>query len=246
MGLFGLFNKKRQGGSLDWLKADIHSHLLPGIDDGSPDIATTIDLIRGMSELGYKKIITTPHVLWDMYQNTTDTIIRKTEEVKEALAAENIDIEFSSAAEYYINEHFSAELKQKTPLLTLKDRLILVEFSMLTAPFDLKDVLFELQLQGYEVLIAHPERYIYLKGNKNFYEELRDSGCQFQLNLLSMTGHYGKSVNELAQYLLENDYYSYAGSDLHNSKHLDILKRACDDGAFAKLEEYGTFKNNEL
>jgi protein-tyrosine phosphatase len=242
--MFG-FGKKKIS-NLSWLGTEIHSHLLPGIDDGVPDIQTSLEMIKGLSGLGYTKIITTPHVLWDMYPNTTDVILRKNDEVKNAITSEGIDIEFSSAAEYYIDEHFMSMLKEKKPLLTLKEKLVLVEFSMITAPFDLKDALFELQMQGYEVLIAHPERYIYLKGNKSFYEELHDGDCHFQLNLLSLTGFYGRAVQDLAEYLLKNDFYTYAGTDLHNERHLSILQQAVNAGAFNRLEQHGGILNNRL
>jgi protein-tyrosine phosphatase len=242
--MFGFGKKKAP--SLDWLGTEIHSHLLPGIDDGAPDIATSLEFIKGLVSLGYKKIITTPHVLWDMYPNTTDVIVQKTAEVQQAIAAEGIDVEFAAAAEYYIDEHFVSELQMKKPLLPIKGKMVLVEFSMVTAPFDLKEVLFELQMQGYEILIAHPERYIYLKNNKQMYEELSDIGCHFQMNLLSVTGFYGRAVQELAEYLLKNEFYSYAGTDLHNARHLDLLKRAASSPAFEKLAASDSFLNHKL
>src|ERR1051325_5733857 len=98
-----MFFKKRNkdSGHLDYsvLGVDMHSHLLPGIDDGSPNIESSIRLIRGMKELGYKKLITTPHIMWDMYQNTNEIILGKLEEVRKKLKEENIDIELEAAAE---------------------------------------------------------------------------------------------------------------------------------------------------
>ena len=90
---------------------------------------------------------------------------------------------------------------------------------------ELQEVLFELQLQNYQPVIAHPERYIYLSRKKEFFDELRAAGCLFQLNLLSLGGHYGASVQELAAYLLKKEYYDYAGTDLHHARHLDALRR---------------------
>ncbi len=243
--MFG-FAKRKMTHSLDWLYADLHSHLLPGIDDGAADIGITLELIRGFAQMGYQKIITTPHVLWEMYPNTSDIIIQKAEQVKEALLKEGIPMEFSAAAEYYMDDHFTEILNQKQPLLTIKDKLVLVEFSMVTAPLDLKETLFELQMQGYEPVIAHPERYIYLKGNKLFFEELCDIGCHFQLNLLSLTGYYGRSVQDLAEYLMRNDMYTFAGTDLHNEKHLQLLQRATADGVFTKLRNSCRLKNQDL
>src|SRR5215217_5089177 len=139
-----LFKKKAtQTTDLSWLGTDLHSHLLPGIDDGSQDISTSLELLNGFAALGYKKIITTPHVLWEMYPNTTAIIQSKKELVRTAIQEAGINIEFGAAAEYYIDEHFQQQLKEKQPLLTIKNNLVLVEFSMITAPMDLLDVLFQ-------------------------------------------------------------------------------------------------------
>lgn len=243
--MFG-FGRKRTSYSLEWMHADMHSHVLPGIDDGAADIAASLEMIDHFVRLGFKKIITTPHVLWEMYPNTSEIIIQKTFEVKEKVAANGIKVEFESAAEYYMDNHFNTILSSKQPLLTLKDKLVLVEFSMVTAPFDLKEMLFELQMQGYEPVIAHPERYIYLKSNKAFFEELKDIGCHFQMNLLSLAGFYGRSVQELAEFLMKNELYTFAGSDAHNEKHLVALQRATADGVFEKLRETEQIQNHLL
>lgn len=201
----------------------MHSHLLPGIDDGSDSIETSLELIKGMRALGYRKLITTPHIMWDMYRNTPSIINRQLDIVRSAINKEGIDIEINAAAEYFLDEHVEDLLKAKEPLLTLSGNKVLVEFSLAFPAMNIKDILFEMQMQGYQPVIAHPERYIYLQGNKEFYDELRDAGCLFQLNLLSLGGHYGKAVNELAHYLLKNDFYSLAGTDLHHAGHLEQL-----------------------
>ncbi len=241
-----IFWKKKKTLDLSWIQTDIHSHLLPGIDDGSPDLATSIELIKGLSEYGFKKIITTPHILWEMYPNTSEIIIAGSAEVREKLQENNISVEFSAAAEYFLDEHFEQELKAKMPLLALKDNLVLVEFSMVTAPFDLKDLLFEMQMQNYQPLIAHPERYIYLRNKKTFFDELKESGYMFQLNLLSLTGHYGTSVQELAEYLVKKEYYDYAGTDLHNARHLSSLQKLQNTPLFSRLKDSQRLKNHLL
>ncbi len=241
-----IFWSKKKHIDLRWIQSDIHSHLLPGIDDGSPDLATSIELIKGLSEYGFKKIITTPHILWEMYPNTSEIIIAGSAEVREKLQENNISVEFSAAAEYFLDEHFEQELKAKMPLLALKDNLVLVEFSMVTAPFDLKDLLFEMQMQNYQPLIAHPERYIYLRNKKTFFDELKESGYMFQLNLLSLTGHYGTSVQELAEYLVKKEYYDYAGTDLHNARHLSSLQKLQNTPLFSRLKDSQRLKNHLL
>jgi tyrosine-protein phosphatase YwqE len=231
---------------LSWLRTDIHSHLLPGIDDGAPDIVISIELIKGLQALGFEQIITTPHVLWDVYPNNTGRIQAKKEDVKGAIREAGIKITFNAAAEYFIDEHFVQSLKEKQPLLTLQQNLVLVEFSMITAPMDLLDVLFQMQLQGYQPLIAHPERYIYLQNRKVFFDQLKNSGCQFQLNLLSLTPHYGTAVQSLAEYLLKHELYDYAGTDLHGEKHLQALHRLGASPLYARLKDSGQVKNHLL
>lgn len=240
------WKKNKSKVDLGWLHTDLHSHLIPGIDDGSQEMTTSIQLVKGLIELGYKKIITTPHVLWEIYPNTSDTIIQGAAQVNETLAEQNIEVEFSAAAEYYMDEHFFEELKNKSPFLTLKDRLLLVEFSMMTAPFDLQDILFELQLQNYQPVIAHPERYIYLRNRKEFFDELKNTGAFFQLNLLSLTGHYGTSVQELAEYLIKKEYYDYAGTDMHHEKHLSGLQKLSSSPSLMRLKDSQRLQNHLL
>ena len=239
------FWEKKNTPSIDlsWLHTDMHSHLLPGIDDGSPDIATSLELIKALASLGYKKLITTPHVLWEIYPNTSEIITQQCAVLKEAIVAEGIDIEIESAAEYFIDENFENLLKNQVPLLPIHYNMVLVEFSMITAPLDLKEILFEMQLQNYQPVIAHPERYIYLKNNKDFFEQLKDHGCFFQLNLLSLLGHYGNSVQELADYLIKNNYYNFAGTDAHHIRHITALQKLAGSSLFKRLQDSNIIKN---
>ena len=228
------------------LNADMHSHLLPGIDDGSPDMETSIELIKGMKELGFKKLITTPHILWDMYKNTSTIILEKLDEVKNKLKEEQIDIDIQAAAEYFIDDHLGELLERKEPLLSFGNKMVLVEFSMASPPFDLKKTLFEMQIQGYQPVLAHPERYIYLEYNKNFYNELKDAGYLFQMNLLSLTGYYGRAVMNLARYLSKNQYYDLIGTDLHYFGHLNALKNPSVLSSLQPLLESGKILNPQL
>jgi tyrosine-protein phosphatase YwqE len=241
------FKKKSQSDlDLSWLNADMHSHLIPGIDDGSPDIDTSIKLIKGLAGYGYKKLITTPHILWEIYPNTPEKITAGLDELKLALTREGIEIEIKAAAEYFIDEYLEQQLRSKVPFLTIGDNKVLVEYSMVTAPMDLKEFIFEMQLQNYQPVIAHPERYIYLSRKKEFYDDLKDSGCMFQLNLLSLIGHYGDSVQELAEYLIKKDYYDFAGTDLHGFKHLEALKKLSSSVLLKRVKDSGTIKNHTL
>lgn len=228
------------------LRADIHSHLLPGIDDGSPDIETSIHLISGMKKLGYQKLITTPHIMWDVYKNTNSIILQRLQEVRNRLADEQIEIEIQAAAEYFIDDHLGELVERREPLLSFGNNLVLVEFSMVSQPFEWKKTLFEMQIQGYQPVIAHPERYSYLDRNKNFYDELKNAGYLFQLNILSLSGQYGNSVTELARYLAKKGYYDLIGTDLHHVRHLEALKNPSVFSSLQQLLDSGKILNSTL
>ena len=242
-----MFFKKKSPAAADlsWLQTDMHSHLLHGIDDGSPDITTSLELIKGFQLLGYRKIITTPHVLWEIYPNTTETILAKQEELRREILNAGIDIEFQAAAEYFIDDHFAEQLKNKIPLLPISGNMVLVEFSMITAPMDLQEVLFEMQMQNYQPVLAHPERYTYLGRNKELFDQFKNAGCLFQLNLLSLSGYYGNSVLQLADYLVKKGLYDLAGTDLHNERHLLQLQKL-PSSQLDKLRDSGVIKNHLL
>lgn len=245
--MFSIFKKKSQSQlDLSWLGTDMHSHLLPGIDDGAQDMTASMEYIKGLSAIGYRKIITTPHVYWEMYPNTAEIIKERWGDVKAELDATGIEIELEAAAEYFMDEHFHEELKKKIPLLPLKDNLVLVEFSMVNPPLDLHDVLFEMQVQNYQPVIAHPERYVSLRNKLEFFHDLHNNGNLFQLNLLSLTGYYGESVQDLAEQLIKKDLYSYAGTDLHHQRHLDKLQKLTSSASYNKLKDSGILKNHLL
>ena len=204
---------------------DIHSHLLPGIDDGAKNVNESIALIREMSALGIKKIITTPHILGDVYPNSSALIQQKLHEVKNGLALNEItDVTIHAAAEYMMDEQFS-ELLKADDILTLKDHYILVEMSYFSAPFNLFDILFEIQLKGYKPILAHPERYHFYHNDFEVYYKLKKAGCLFQINLLSLTPHYGKNVQKITSKLLKENLYDFVGTDLHRLDHLQALQK---------------------
>ena len=203
---------------------DIHSHLLPGIDDGAKDLNHSIELIKKMRSYGIKHFITTPHVLGDVYPNSSSTIKEKLEDVRRELLNQNInDIQIHAAAEYMMDEQFS-KLLEKNDILTLKDNFILVEMSYFNAPFNLYEILFEIQLKGYKPVLAHPERYNFFHNDFENYYKLKKAGCLFQLNLLSLTPQYGKNVQKIYSKLLEENMYDFVGTDTHHINHLELLK----------------------
>ena len=226
--MFSIFNKKKRARvDLSGLGTDMHSHLLPGIDDGSPDAETSLQLIAGLQELGYRKFITTPHILWDMYKNDATTIGAAYEELQQAAQQQNnAAVPLKAAAEYFLDEHFDELLQQNVPLLTIHQNWVLVEFSFVTTPLNFKDKLFNMQMKGYQPILAHPERYLYFMSDRKWYDELKDAGCYFQLNILSLAGYYGKASLQLAHYLIGKEYVNLLGTDCHHFRHLDTLRNA--------------------
>jgi len=246
--MFGLFKKKiREHVDFSGLVADMHNHLIPGIDDGATDLESSIVMIRAMHRLGYRKFIATPHLHWEMFKNTNEIIENGAKLVRDRLAETEMKVEFRGAAEYFLDEHVDELLEKNIPLLTIYRNMVLVEFSFIRQPMDLKDKLFQLQIKGYQPIIAHPERYLYFGAHKESYDELRDMGCIFQLNLLSLCGYYGKKQEELAQYLIKKRYVSLLGSDIHNLRHINILSASSTiNNTVHRLLESGVLLNPDL
>jgi len=204
---------------------DIHSHLLPGIDDGAKNIEDSIALLKKMRSFGIKNFVTTPHIMKGVWENTNDIILQKIQLVKETLKTQGItDITIRAAAEYMLDDNFPVLLAQKQ-LLPVKDQKILIEMSYLNAPVNLYELLFAMQIAGYKPILAHPERYQSFQNNIKEYLKLKEAGCLFQLNLLSLTNYYGKKVHETAIMLLKENLIDFAGTDTHNLLHLSYLEK---------------------
>lgn len=241
--MFFLKKKYNTWPDLSWIGADMHSHLVPGIDDGVPDMATALKLLQGFVSMGFKKVITTPHILWELYPNSRQTIEAGVQQVQQAAAEAQLNIKVKAAAEYFLDDYFKEQLQSRQPLLTIEGNKVLIEFSMIAAPFDLQECLFEMQLQNYQPVLAHPERYTYLGRKKEVYDELKNLGCLFQLNLLSLTGYYGATVQQIAEYLLRKDFYDLAGTDMHHEQHLSALKKLNKSSNLQRLKDSGRLQN---
>ncbi len=199
---------------------DIHSHFLPGIDDGAKSIEDTKYLLEEMKHLGFTKCIATPHTMNNVWDNTPETIEKALSKAKSDIS---LSFEIQAASEYLLDESVITKAKNKE-LLTLKNNFVLVELSYLNAPIQLYDFLYQLQLTGYHVVLAHPERYPYFHSNKKEYKKLKKVGCLFQLNLLSTVGYYGKEAADIANYLLKKDLYDFTGSDIHHKNHIKAFQ----------------------
>ena len=231
--------------SLDFtiLKTDMHSHLIPSIDDGSKSLEETIQLISALKNLGFSKIITTPHTMSDYYKNSSEIINKGTDEVREEIKKRDLQIEFNSASEYYVDYDFRQKIGE-SQFLTFGSKYLLIEFPFVDKPKDIDEIIFELQLSGYNIVLAHPERYLYytIKELKKFIKK----GVLLQLNLLSITGYYSKKVRKNAEKLIDEDMISFVGSDCHNMHHVIKLRECLTNPLWHKLSRSKNLLNNTL
>jgi protein-tyrosine phosphatase len=226
--MFNFFGKKNKDNDLPGtlpVILDMHSHILPGIDDGSPDIETSLRLVKGIYDLGIRKSIATPHVIGDMYRNTPETINEALQKLKEACAIEKIDIELSAAAEYMLDDNFMDLIKTKSKILPIHENIILTEQSYASPTGNLNEIAYELMTSGYKPIMAHPERYHFYHNNYEYYTHLKDMGFLLQVNLLSLTGYYGPAVTKAAKFLFKEELVDLVGTDMHHEKHLGVLQK---------------------
>ncbi|MFT3908079.1 MAG: histidinol phosphatase [Ferruginibacter sp.] len=224
--MFSFFKSKKQAASVsDYFPfvTDMHSHILPGIDDGAPDVETSITLIKGLMEMGVTGSIATPHIIGDLYRNDATTINAALKVLQDELKKQKINFKVSAAAEYMLDSYFFELIDAKTKFLTIKDNIILTEFSYAAMPQEPGKMSFALITEGYAPILAHPERYPYYYGNYKMYHHLADLGFMLQVNLLSLTGYYGREAQKVSQYLLKHDLVSYVGTDMHHTRHLGVL-----------------------
>ena len=244
--MFKWFSKKEQvleEFSLSKIGTDLHSHLIPGIDDGARDMEASILLIKKFIDLGFKKIITTPHIMSDLYQNTPEIINSGLSKLKQELVKQEIDIIVEAAAEYYVDYNFEQKIGAEK-FMTFGDKNILIEFSFLEAPRNMYDIIFKLQLEGYKIVLAHPARYRYF--SLDDYNALIERGVLFQLNLLSLIGYYSKEVKLNAELLIKNNFISYVGTDCHNKNHAQLYHKCETMKYWHQLVNSGKLLNDKL
>ncbi|WP_421986815.1 tyrosine-protein phosphatase [Roseivirga sp.] len=245
MSLFSfLKNNKNIVPDLGYLKVDVHSHLIPGIDDGVQTIEESMSILKEMEQLGYEKVITTPHTMVGSYDNTPEIIYAGLEKVKAAIKEERINIEVEAATEYFLDETFMNRLDSDEKLMTFGGNRVLVETSFISPPPQLKEASFQLTLKGYKMVFAHPERYTYLIENKNLLEELIDREIIFQLNAVALTGCYSKPVQKFAERLIDMKVPQLVGTDCHNMGHINLLKEATKTKYWKKLLDLDLLNNS--
>lgn len=231
----------------DWsfVGVDMHSHIIPGIDDGPKTIEESIVLVEAMKAMGFKSLITTPHIRSDHYPNTTETINKGLNELQAALKEKNIHFPIKAAAEYFVDSSF-VELLGKEPLLTVFDKHILIEFSFVFEPTKLFEIIFKIQTAGYVPIIAHAERYTYYHASIETLKQLRERGCLLQLNLISLSGYYSRKVKYAAEVLLKNKLYDFCGSDIHHIKHVETMQKLLRSSESIQILHKYPFLNSRI
>jgi len=231
---------------LSFLKNDIHSHLIPGIDDGSPDMETTIMLLKKFIDLGYEKVITTPHIMSDYYKNTPEIILSGLDKVKAEIIKNNLDIVIEAAAEYNLEPEFE-DLLEKNNLLTFgTDKYLLFELSFFDEPPRLNEIIWKMREKGLSPVLAHVERYAYWHKDYDKIEEMINRGVKLQVNIGSIIGAYGPEVKKVAEKLIEDQVIDFIGSDCHHEQHLEMINHASRLPIFHSLVKQEQILNKSL
>ena len=250
MGFFNrIFSKKEEiidPIDISFLKNDIHSHLIPGIDDGSPDMETTIILLKKFIDLGYKKVITTPHVMSDYYKNNPEIILSGLNNVRKEIKKQNLNIEIEAAAEYNLEPEFEKLLDDGKLLSFGAEKYLLFELSFFDEPLRLNETIWKMIEKGFRPVLAHVERYGYWHNNYDKIEEMINRGVKLQLNIGSVTGAYGPEVKKFAERLIKNEIIDFVGSDCHHLHHLEMINHAIRLPIFHSLVKQSQILNKSL
>lgn len=213
---------------------DIHCHIVPGVDDGSPDTDTSMHLLEQMEEWGIKRIFASPHSTQDRFENTPQSLAAPFAELCSAAAARGLTAELHHHMEYRLDEFFMRQLDNNN-VVCLPGKYLLIENAFSHETWGLESVIFDLMNRGYNPVLAHPERYKYYSLHHRYrYEELHDKGLYFQINLLSLAGHYGKTERDTALYLLKNNMVQFIGTDLHRESHVESIRRYLSSSTFTR------------
>ena len=222
-----LLNKKRLLDSSVLREAvDCHSHILPCVDDGMKSTSKALEALAYYERLGISKVFLTPHIN-ENFQNTYSQLLTTFEELQTCYQG---PVQLALSAEYKMDAFFDKQL-ESGQLLPLGKNSLLVETFFTALPINFHETIYEVQKKGYNLVLAHPERYSYL--DKKQCTDLKNMGCEFQLNLLSFCGIYGDCAKKNAFQYLRNNYYDFVGSDIHNlstfSQSLSRLKLSSSD-----------------
>jgi tyrosine-protein phosphatase YwqE len=240
-----LFKRKTEDDKdVPTLTVDMHSHLLPAIDDGVTTYEQAVGILTEFVKLGYKKMVITPHIMGDFYRNTPEIIYDKLDKLRDIVKELQLPIILEAAAEYYLDESFIEKLKTKEPLLCFGEKkYVLFETSYMNSSPYTTQVIFMLQSQGYRPVLAHPERYVYLFENFDTLYTLKEKGCLFQINMSSLIGYYSRPSKMIAERLINEKMVDFIGTDCHNEKHLAAVKDTTATNYFKKALQLNLLNN---
>ncbi len=227
------------------ITTDLHSHLIPGIDDGAQTLEESIEMIECFVAQGYTKLITTPHIMSHRYPNTRALLEEGLEALKAELQRRKIEVEIEVASEYYLDDTVMALVEQRD-ILTFGKGYMLFEMSYVQPLHHLDEMLYEIKVAGYMPVLAHPERYVYMHDDFGKYERLKEKGVLFQVNIPSLGGYYSKPIQKIAKKLMLSGMIDFVGSDAHKIRHLHALEEVKASKVFNKLFENNTILNNTL
>lgn len=221
----------------NFLQTDLHSHLIPQIDDGVKTYEESIGIIRQLHDLGYRKLITTPHIISNYYPNTPELICDEVEKLNQKVSEAGVEVEIIAGAEYFVDDAFLDQVKAKEKFLTFGDNYILLETAFMNKPIFLEEVIFNLQSMGLKPILAHPERYAYFHDDLEVLNHLLETGLMLQININSLTGYYSSAAKHTAMKLLDQKAVHFLGSDLHNEKHLLQLQKTIKSNLFQRCRQ---------
>ena len=241
--MFSFFNfASRARNDFSDLEIDMHSHLLPAVDDGATSVENSHTMIRSLQDMGFKTLYTTPHSIKDIHPNTLQSLEESFIKMQGSIP-EGINFDYSS--EYFLDEHF-LQNAQEGLLRPLPGNRLLIEFSMVSPPFDLEQQFFDIQMKGYQIVLAHPERYLFFQKNLGLLSRLKDMDVEFQVNALSLGGYYGENAKQAAEKMIKKGWIDFVGTDAHHDKHIQALRKIPDTILYQRLLDQGNLKNSDL
>ncbi|PCJ80948.1 MAG: hypothetical protein COA49_06475 [Bacteroidetes bacterium] len=241
------------------LFTDVHSHLVPGVDDGAHDMETAVALIQRLQDLGYKRLVITPHIMSDLYPNTPEILKPKFEELKREVARKLPPIELLLGAEYFLEQNFIDLLSEasnadnvlltfpcKDPVTGEKMEMILFEFAFHEAPNEglLAEAIFKMQTSGLTPVLAHCARYPYWNMDRDKLKELHSKGVILSINAATLSGAYGDLAKETALFAIENGWVRMICSDTHAPHHISAVKELERSPILADLMSSGVLLNS--
>ena len=217
-------------------EVDSHCHILPKIDDGPADENISIAIANLLLEMGVKTVVATPHVISDVYPNTTEKILEAVEKTNALFQRVGLPLDVLAGAEYYVEKNLLDRIETDDLVAWGDARYVMFESPEEQEPMLLEDVVFNLKTAGYTPVLAHAERYRFLQQNPQRILDLRRLGVKFQINHPSFHLPKISRRGELARCLYIKGYADLLGTDIHRAtSHDRVLASKGDRRLFARL-----------